>query len=136
MPFANRSAACPPCAVPTRSPAPIASHSTTSAEKSNVVLYCESLASEPRAATLLLNSPLATLFARLLHTSPSAALRLRIASVLAALLRHATLLDRGIVLETLLPALLAAQTDRAVPVRSPLRAASRPGTSASLHLML
>jgi hypothetical protein len=65
---------------------------------------------------MLLNSPLATLLARILLSAPSAALRLRVASLLAALLRHSTLLDRGIVLHTILPALLEGLRDRAVMV--------------------
>ena len=80
------------------------------------MLYIESLSSDPRAATLLLNSRLATVLLRLLRSAPSASLRLRIASLCAALIRHATLLDRTLIIEDLLPALLTSLGDRSEAV--------------------
>ena len=56
----------------------------------NVLAYLETLCIDTGAANQLVNSSLAILFVRMLRTSRAPALRVRLASVLGLLVRHAT----------------------------------------------
>ena len=64
--------------------------SAASAEKINVLAYFESLCGDPGTANVLINSSLMTLFVRLLKSDRSDRLRVRLASVIGKLIRHAT----------------------------------------------
>ncbi|KAK9856467.1 hypothetical protein WJX84_005420 [Apatococcus fuscideae] len=59
-------------------------------DKVNVLAYLETLCIDTGAANQLVNSSLAILFVRMLRTSRAPALRVRLASVLGLLVRHAT----------------------------------------------
>lgn len=52
--------------------------------------YFESLCTDTAAANILINSSLAVLFVRMLRNAKAPTLRIRLASVLGLLVRHAT----------------------------------------------
>lgn len=59
-------------------------------DKVNVLSYFESLCSDTAAANVLINSSLTVLFVRMLRNGKMPLLRIRLASVLGLLVRHAT----------------------------------------------
>lgn len=59
-------------------------------DKVNVLSYFESLCSDTAAANVLINSSLTVLFVRMLRNGKTPLLRIRLASVLGLLVRHAT----------------------------------------------
>ena len=64
---------------------------TTLGEKANTLLYFEALALDGQVATMIVNSAaLVALFSRLLRTAAASALRVRVATLLGLLLRHAS----------------------------------------------
>ena len=91
----------------------------TAAERSNTLLYCESLATDARLATLLVNSAVGELVASLLRGDAKAvpSLKLRLATLLGLLLRHATFVRAGFARGALLLALTDAANDRGEKVR-------------------
>lgn len=59
-------------------------------QKVNLLAYFESLCSDTSAANVLINSSLTVLFVRMLRNGKLPLLRIRLASVLGLLIRHAT----------------------------------------------
>jgi len=59
-------------------------------DKLNVLAYFETLCSDTKAANMLINSSLAVLFVRMLKNAKAPTLRVRLASVIGLLVRHAT----------------------------------------------
>ncbi len=59
-------------------------------QKVNLLAYFESLCSDTAAANVLINSSLTVLFVRMLRNGKLPLLRIRLASVLGLLIRHAT----------------------------------------------
>ena len=58
--------------------------------QANILLYFESLSTNGRLATMLINSSLAALFASLLRTTAATTLKVRLATLFGLLLRHTT----------------------------------------------
>ena len=78
------------------------SGSSPISEKVNTLAYFESLCSDTQAANILVNSSLMTLFVAKLKVAKMPSLRVRLATVMGLLVRHATfiadeLADSGIV---------------------------------------
>ena len=90
---------------------------TTIAEKSNTLLYFDSLALNAKLATLIINSSLASLFVSLLRTAAVASLKHRLATLLALLLRHTTYINARLARGELLDGLALAARDRSDKVR-------------------
>lgn len=59
-------------------------------DKVNVLSYFETLCQDTNAANVLINSSLTILFIRMLKTTKAPTLKVRLASVLGLLVRHAT----------------------------------------------
>lgn len=75
-----------PCNTPPAPAAPLK-------DKVNVLSYFETLCTDTNTANLLINSSLTVLFIRLLKNAKAPALRIRLASVLGLLVRHATFIQ-------------------------------------------
>ena len=78
-------------------------------DKVNVLAYFETLCMDTNASNVLINSSLTVLFVRMLRNSRAPLLRVRLASVLGLLVRHATFISEELgstqVVETLTEAL-------------------------------
>ena len=87
------------------------------AEKENTLLYFEALATNGRLATVLINSGLTGLFSTMLRTCAHSSLKLRLATLLALLLRHTTYVQAKLARNDLLTTLAGATRDRDAKVR-------------------
>ena len=87
------------------------------AEKENTLLYFEALATNGRLATVLINSGLTGLFSTMLRTCAHSSLKLRLATLLALLLRHTTYVQAKLARTELLTTLAGATRDRDAKVR-------------------
>lgn len=74
-------------------------------DKVNVLSYFETLCTDTNTANLLINSSLTVLFIRLLKNAKAPLLRIRLASVLGLLVRHATFIQVGTPVKKLKPLL-------------------------------
>jgi len=94
-------------------------------QKVNLLAYFESLCSETAAANVLINSSLTVLFVRMLRNGKMPLLRIRLASVLGLLIRHATFIADELASTQLVQILTEALSDsnervrrRCVPVHT------------------
>jgi serine/threonine-protein kinase ULK4 len=81
-------------------------------EKVNTLGYFETLCMDTGAANMLINSSLMLLFVRMMRTSKAPALRIRLASVIGLLVRHATYITDELAKSGLIGALADALRDR------------------------
>jgi serine/threonine-protein kinase ULK4 len=86
-------------------------------DKVNALSYFESLCSDTPAANVLINSSLTLLFVRMLRNSKTPLLRIRLASVLGLLVRHATYISEDLASTHLVEVLTEALQDRNERVR-------------------
>lgn len=86
-------------------------------DKVNVLSYFESLCSDTNAANVLINSSLTVLFVRMLRNGKTPLLRIRLASVLGLLVRHATYIADELAGTQLVEILTEALRDRSERVR-------------------
>ena len=101
------------------------SGSSPISEKVNTLAYFESLCSDTQAANILVNSSLMTLFVAKLKVAKMPSLRVRLATVMGLLVRHATFIADELADSGIVEALAGALRDKTVPVRR--RAASTLG---------
>lgn len=86
-------------------------------DKVNVLSYFESLCSDTNAANVLINSSLTVLFVRMLRNGKTPLLRIRLASVLGLLVRHATYIADELAGTQLVEILTEALRDKSERVR-------------------
>eukprot|EP00878_Enallax_costatus_P020942 GHUV01022155.1.p1 GENE.GHUV01022155.1~~GHUV01022155.1.p1 ORF type:complete len:723 (+),score=230.98 GHUV01022155.1:2317-4485(+) len=86
-------------------------------DKVNVLNYFESLCSDTAAANVLINSSLTVLFVRMLRNGKMPLLRIRLASVLGLLVRHATYIADELASTQLVEILTEALKDKQERVR-------------------
>lgn len=86
-------------------------------DKVNVLTYFESLCMDTNAANVLINSSLTVLFVRMLRNSKAPLLRVRLASVLGLLVRHATFIAEELAQTQIVEILAEAAKDKNERVR-------------------
>lgn len=86
-------------------------------QKANMLAYFESLCSDTAAANVLINSSLTVLFVRMLRNGKLPLLRIRLASVLGLLIRHATYISDELAATQLVVILTEALSDNSERVR-------------------
>eukprot|EP00891_Asterochloris_glomerata_P004830 jgi/Astpho2/4830/e_gw1.00068.1.1_t len=86
-------------------------------DKTNVLAYFETLCVDTGAANVLINSSLTILIVRMLRNARMPALRVRLASVLGLLVRHATYIADELVTTGVFEVLAEALRDKSVHVR-------------------
>ena len=91
--------------------------SSASADKINVLSYFESLCGDPGSANVLINSSLLPLFVRLLRSDRHDRLRVRLASVIGKLTRHATYIADAVAESGVLEVLSEVLKDKSERVR-------------------
>ncbi len=86
-------------------------------DKANALAYFETLCGDTAAANVLINSSLTVLFVRMLRNGRTPLLRVRLASVLGLLVRHATYISDELAGTQLVPILAEALADKNERVR-------------------
>jgi serine/threonine-protein kinase ULK4 len=86
-------------------------------DKINVLAYFESLCTDTNAANVLINSSLSVLFVRMMRNSKAPLLRVRLASVLGLLVRHATFISEELASTQVVDILTEALRDKNERIR-------------------
>ena len=86
-------------------------------DKVNVLTYFETLCTDNGAANILINSSLTILFIRMLRNTKAPSLRIKLASVLGLLVRHATYIAEELAQTSVIEILTEALKDKSEKVR-------------------